>query len=78
MHAGRTWALVEAGAHPVRIGPQLETIAHDGFGGTLRRSFSAHPHLDPDTGELHAICYDARNPETIHHVVVDQARRRAT
>jgi carotenoid cleavage dioxygenase len=71
-HAGRAWALVEAGAHPVRIGPQLETIAHDGFGGTLRRSFSAHPHTDPDTGELHAICYDALTPETIHHVVVDK------
>jgi 8'-apo-carotenoid 13,14-cleaving dioxygenase len=71
-HAGRAWALVEAGATPVRIGPQLETIAHDGFGGTLRRGFSAHPHTDPDTGEMHAICYDALSPEIIHHVVVDK------
>lgn len=71
-HAGRAWALVEAGASPVRIGPQLETIAHDGFGGTLRHGFSAHPHKDPDTGELHAICYDALEPERIYHVVVNQ------
>jgi len=69
-HAGRAWAVVEAGAAPVRIGPQLETIAHDGFGGTLRGGFSAHPHTDPDTGELHAICYDAMDPDSIRHVVV--------
>lgn len=71
-HAGRSWALVEAGASPVRIGPELQTIAHDAFGGTLRRGFSAHPHKDPDTGELHAICYDGADADTIRHVVVDK------
>jgi carotenoid cleavage dioxygenase len=65
------WAVVEAGAYPVRIGPELQTIAHDGFGGTLRRGFSAHPHRDPDSGELHAVCYDALNTEAVFHVVVD-------
>jgi carotenoid cleavage dioxygenase len=69
-HAGSAWAVVEAGGNPVRIGPQLETIAHDGFGGTLRRGFSAHPHTDPDSGEMHAICYDAMDPDSIRHVVV--------
>lgn len=72
-HAGRTWALVEAGAYPVELSDTLETIAHDPFGGTLGGSFSAHPHRDPATGELHAICYDARELNRVWHVVVDAA-----
>ena len=72
-HAGRAWAVVEAGGVPVRIGQELETIAHDAFGGTLRRGFSAHPHTDPDTGEMHAICYDALDPDSIRYTVVDRS-----
>jgi 8'-apo-carotenoid 13,14-cleaving dioxygenase len=72
-HAGETWALVEAGGYPVRIDENLETIAYDPFGGTLNGSFSAHPHLDPETGEMHAICYDATQPTVIRHIVVDKA-----
>jgi carotenoid cleavage dioxygenase len=48
----------------------LETLAYDDFGGTLRGAFTAHPHLDPLTGELHAVTYNPRDPTTIHHVVV--------
>lgn len=70
-HAGATWAIVEAGGYPVRIDEELNTIAHDPFGGTLKGSFSAHPHLDPESGEMHAICYEATDPSTIRHVVVD-------
>lgn len=69
-HAGSTWALVEAGGYPVRINEELETIAHDPFGGTLKGSFSAHPHLDPDSGEMHAITYAGTSQDTIWHVVV--------
>jgi len=72
-HAGSTWALVEAGGFPVRIDEDLNTVAHDPFGGTLHGSFSAHPHLDPDTGEMHAICYSGPDTTTIRHVVVDRA-----
>jgi carotenoid cleavage dioxygenase len=74
-HAGNMWAIVEAGGFPVRVGPDLETIAHDPFGGTLKGSFSAHPHLDPDTGEMHAICYEGPSLDTIRHVVVDKTGR---
>ncbi len=70
-HAGQNWALVEAGSYPVRIDEELESIAYDRFSETLAGSFSAHPHLDPDSGDLHAICYDATAPGTIRHVVVD-------
>jgi carotenoid cleavage dioxygenase-like enzyme len=68
--AGTTWALVEAGSTPALLGDTLGTLAYDDFGGTLRGSFSAHPHFDPLTGELHAIAYDPREPATICHVVV--------
>jgi len=69
-HAGKTWALVEAGGFPVELGDQLQTVAHNPFEGSLKGSFSAHPHLDTATGELHAICYEATDPNTIRHVVV--------
>ena len=74
-HAGSVWAIVEAGGYPVRVGPDLETIAHDPFGGTLKGSFSAHPHLDPDTGEMHAICYEGPSLDSIRHVVVGRDGR---
>ena len=71
-HAGSIWALVEAGSYPVRIDEDLETIAHDPFGGTLKGGFSAHPHLDPDTGEMHAICYEGTDQSCIRRVVVNR------
>jgi 8'-apo-carotenoid 13,14-cleaving dioxygenase len=71
-HAGETWALVEAGGYPVRIDAELETIAHDPFGGSLKGGFSAHPHLEPETGEMHAICYEGTDTNTIRHIVVDK------
>jgi 8'-apo-carotenoid 13,14-cleaving dioxygenase len=70
-HAGSTWAIVEATAYPVRIDEELNTIAHDPFGGTLKGSFTAHPHLDTASGEMHAICYEGTDPNTIRHVIVD-------
>jgi 8'-apo-carotenoid 13,14-cleaving dioxygenase len=70
-HAGKIWGLVEAGALPVELGPDLDTIAHNPFEGTLKNGFTAHPHLDPETGEMHAITYRGNDQNTIHHVVVD-------
>ncbi len=70
-HAGRTWALVEAVGFPVEMSDTLDTVAHNPFDGTLKGTFSAHPHLDPLTGELHAICYAGTDPTTIRHVVVN-------
>jgi carotenoid cleavage dioxygenase len=69
--AGRTYALVEAGSYPVELGETLDAQTYDPFGGTLRGSYSAHPHCDPKTGESHAVCYQAGDPGTIRHVVVD-------
>ncbi len=69
-HAGKIWGLVEAGALPVELGPDLETIAHNPFEGTLKNGFTAHPHLDHETGEMHAITYLGTDQGTIHHVVI--------
>ena len=69
-HAGKTWALVEAGGFPVELGDELQTVAHNPFEGSLKGSFTAHPHLDTATGEMHAICYEGTDPNTIRHVVV--------
>lgn len=69
-HAGRVYGLVEASAYPVEFDAELNTARHSAFDDTLVGSFSAHPHRDPKTGELHAICYDAEETSVIRHVVV--------
>jgi len=57
-HAGRTWAIVEAGSPPVELDYELDTLGANPFFGTLTDgAFSAHPKLDPDTGDLHAMAY---------------------
>ena len=70
---GRTFAIVEAGGFPVELNDELDTIRHNPFDGTLTHAFSAHPHLDPKTGERHAICYEATTQDTVWHVVVNAA-----
>ena len=55
--AGKTFALVEAGNLPVELDYELETIARSNFSGTLPAGFSAHPRVDPETGEIHTAVY---------------------
>jgi carotenoid cleavage dioxygenase-like enzyme len=71
--AGRTFALVESGSYPVELSDTLDEQTYNPFGGTLKGSFTAHPHLDPVTGEQHAIAYEATDPATIRHVVISPA-----
>ena len=54
---GRTFAIVEAGARPVELDYELDTVAHVDFDGTLPNGFTAHPKRDPQTGELYAAAY---------------------
>jgi len=56
-HAGRTFAIVEAGAPPIELDAELATVGPSDFGGTLEHPFSAHPKRDPVTGELHVAAY---------------------
>lgn len=55
--AGRTWAMVEAGGCPVELSYDLGTVGRNDFDGTLPGAFTAHPKVDPDTGEMHAMVY---------------------
>jgi 8'-apo-carotenoid 13,14-cleaving dioxygenase len=72
---GRTWALVEAGSYPVELSDDLEEQTYNPFDDTLQGSFTAHPHLDPLTGEQHAICYEATDQNIVRHVVIDRSGR---
>ncbi len=56
-HAGRIFAIVEAGNLPVELDDELETIGRSDFGGTLSGGFTAHPKRDPVSGELWAAVY---------------------
>ena len=55
-HAGKTWALVEAGGTSVELGDELQTVAHNPFEGSLKGSFTAHPHRDTASGEMQQHC----------------------
>jgi carotenoid cleavage dioxygenase len=70
-HAGRTFALVEAGSPPVELTYELDTIGPCDFDGTLEHPFSAHPKRDPDTGELHVAAYWWAWGNRIRYMVVD-------
>jgi len=70
-HAGRTYAIVEAGTKPVELTYELETIGTDGFCGSLLNGYTAHPKFDPLTGEMHAMCYAPQTlMDKIEYVVV--------
>ncbi|HWE65277.1 MAG TPA: carotenoid oxygenase family protein [Acidimicrobiales bacterium] len=56
-HAGRTFAIVEAGALPYELTEELDTIGPCDFGGTLSGGYTAHPKRDPLTGDLYAVSY---------------------
>ncbi|MDE0804355.1 MAG: carotenoid oxygenase family protein, partial [Acidimicrobiales bacterium] len=59
--AGRTFACVEAGSHPIELTDELETMHRADFGAAdtpgIAGPFSAHPKRDPDTGDLHVAAY---------------------
>lgn len=69
-HGGRLWALVEAGALPVELDAELNTQRHGCFDSALQGAYTAHPHRDPVTGDLHAICYDALSRKHVRYVVI--------
>lgn len=50
-HAGRILCLWEVGA-PHEVSADLETVGPFDFGGRLGSSMTAHPHIDPKTGDM--------------------------
>ena len=77
-YAGKTFAIVEAGGNPIELTDDLETVARSDFEGTLPGPFSAHPKLDPDSGELHVIGYYVGLDELQYNVVGTDGRVRKT
>lgn len=77
-HAGRTLALVEGGGANYELTDELDTVAPCDFDGTLFGGYTAHPHRDPATGELHALSYSFTRGRTVQYSVIDtngRARR---
>ncbi|GAB3005324.1 carotenoid oxygenase family protein [Mycobacterium bourgelatii] len=78
-HAGKTLALVEGGGANYELTDELDTVGPCDFDGTLFGGFTAHPHRDPKTGELHAVSYSFLRGRTVQYSVIDaQGRARRT
>ncbi len=77
-HAGKTLALVEGGVANYELTDELDTVGTCDFDGTLAGGYTAHPHRDPATGELHAVSYSFARGRTVQYSVIDtngRARR---
>jgi carotenoid cleavage dioxygenase len=72
-HAGRTLALVEGGGANYQLTDELDTVGPCDFDGTLFGGYTAHPHRDPHTGELHAVSYSFGRGRTVQYSVIDTA-----
>jgi len=67
-HAGRLLALMEA-AYPTRMEPTtLETLGEHDFDGRLAGAMTAHPKMDPETGEMLFFGYSPFPPFLQYHV----------
>ena len=69
-HAGRIFALVESSL-PTEVRADLSTVGATDFDGALTTPFTAHPKLDPVTGELHFFGYDFFGPPFLRYHVLD-------
>ena len=70
-HAGKTLALVEGGVANYELTDELDTVGTCDFDGTLAGGYTAHPHRDPKTGELHAVSYSFARGRTVQYSVID-------
>lgn len=69
-HAGKTFALIEAGVANYELTDELDTAGVCDFDGTLTAGYTAHPKRDPDTGELHAVSYSFLRGNTVQYSVI--------
>jgi carotenoid cleavage dioxygenase-like enzyme len=66
-HAGKLLALYEV-TLPTEIQSDLSTTGEYSFGGALSGPMTAHPKIDPVTGEMHFIGYGPFPPYLTYHV----------
>ena len=71
-HAGTTLALVESG-FPHAVSDDLSRARIHDFDGGLASPMTAHPKVDPSTGELIFFGYDVFGPPFLRYHVVDPA-----
>ena len=67
-HAGHYLALWEGGL-PTEVTASLDTIGEYNFGGKLKGAMTAHPRLDPRTGEMFFFAYSLFPPYLRYYVV---------
>jgi carotenoid cleavage dioxygenase-like enzyme len=68
-HDERLLALWEAGEpHEIEV-PELETVGAYRYDGKLKHQFTAHPKVDPDTGEMLLFGYDPFKPLISYSIV---------
>jgi carotenoid cleavage dioxygenase-like enzyme len=60
-HGGRLLALAESDC-PYCLSPVLETLGRETFDGMLPAGMTAHPKVDPRTGEMAVFCYMLEAP----------------
>jgi len=70
-HAGRLLALMEAGV-PTQLSRSLDTLGEYDFGGRLAGPMTAHPKLDPASGEMLFFGYSPV-PPYLQYYVADAA-----
>ncbi|MEH2305721.1 carotenoid oxygenase family protein [Nostoc sp.] len=69
-HAGQMLALNESGKpHAIKL-PELETIGEYSYNGKLISAFTAHPKVDPVTGEMIFFGYSLFTPPYLQYSVV--------
>lgn len=66
-HAGRILALQEVNL-PYEITPELDTVGVYDFGGALKTMMTAHPKIDPQTGEMIFLSNSPAAPYLTYHV----------
>lgn len=70
--AGKIWALVEAGTYPIEVNSELESKRHHLFeSDDPDLPFTAHPHIDPDTSDIYAVCYDGLSHNKVFYLHID-------
>ena len=67
-HAGRMLALWEQGL-PTEVDRELATVGEWDFNGELQGAMTAHPRLDPRTGEMFFFSYNLFPPYLTYYVV---------
>ncbi len=76
-HAGTTLALVESG-FPHAVSPDLDRARIHDFDGSLASPMTAHPKVDPVTGELVFFGIDVFGPPFLRYHVVDDTGQLTT